>query len=79
MNFGESFRKVRVERNMTQNELAEKIGFTQQFISDIELGNRPPSAKILKAMAEDSDLNCTADEILGVEKLNDVRGVFENE
>lgn len=77
MSLGESFRKARVKRNITQKELAEKIGVNESMIAQIENGYRPPSAKILKATAE--NIGCSADEILGVEKLNDVRGVFQNE
>ena len=49
------------------------LGCTKQAISDIERGYRPPSAKIVKAMAECT--GCSADEILGVEK----KGEDENE
>jgi DNA-binding XRE family transcriptional regulator len=69
----ESFKLARTAKNLTQTELAKLIGCTKQTISDIERGYRPPSAKIVKAMAECT--GCSADEILGVEK----RGEDENE
>ena len=69
----ESFKLARTAKNLTQTELAKLIGCTKQTISDIERGYRPPSAKILKAMAECT--GCSADEILGVEK----KGEDENE
>lgn len=62
----ESFKLARTAKNLTQTELAKLIGCTKQTISDIERGYRPPSAKIVKAMAECT--GCSADEILGVEK-----------
>lgn len=69
----ESFKLARTAKNLTQTELAKLIGCTKQTISDIERGYRPPSAKIVKAMAECT--GCSADEILGVEK----KGEDENE
>lgn len=69
----ESFKLARTAKNLTQTELAKLIGCTKQTISDIERGYRPPSAKIIKAMAECT--GCSADEILGVEK----KGEDENE
>lgn len=66
MNIGESFKLVRTTRNLTQVQLAEKLGISDKMISQIENGFRPPSAEILKNMAE--CLNCSADEILGVER-----------
>ena len=62
----ESFKLARTAKNLTQTELAKLIGCTKQTISDIERGYRPPSAKIVKAMAECT--GCSADEILGVEQ-----------
>ena len=62
----ESFKLARTAKNLTQTELEKLIGCTKQTISDIERGYRPPSAKIVKAMAECT--GCSADEILGVEK-----------
>ncbi len=66
LNIGESFKLVRTTRNLTQVQLAEKLGISDKMISQIENGFRPPSAEILKNMAE--CLNCSADEILGVER-----------
>ena len=60
MVLSENFKLARTAKNLTQTELAKLIGCTKQTISDIERGYRPPSAKIVKAMAE-----CTV-------KINDV-------
>lgn len=73
----ESFKHVRTSKNLSQAELAEMVGCTKQNISDIERGFRMPSAKVIIAMAK--KLDCTADEILGIEKLNNVRGILKNE
>ena len=66
MNFGESFRKARLDMHLTQAQLAEKIGVTDKMISQVERGERGPSAAMLKNIAE--RLNYSADKVLGVEQ-----------
>lgn len=49
---GESPIKVfREYRNISQQELADKIGKSKQYISEIERGNRKGAAKTLKDIA----------------------------
>ena len=43
--------KARTERNLTQKELAEKIGIKQSNISRFESGNYNPSLEFLKKIA----------------------------
>ena len=66
LNFGESFRKARLDMHLTQAQLAEKIGVTDKMISQVERGERGPSAAMLKNIAE--RLNYSADKVLGVEQ-----------
>lgn len=73
MLIAESFKNTRIRHELTQVQLAEVLGISDKMISQIENGFRPPSAEILRNMAE--QLGCTADEILGVEK----RGEDTNE
>lgn len=40
---GKTIRELRLERNMTQAELAEAGDFHRNFISDLERGNKQPS------------------------------------
>lgn len=51
MTFGELIRKLRDDRDLSLREFASKLGCSAPFISDIELGRRFPSEKILKDMA----------------------------
>lgn len=44
--------EVRVKHDLTQEELAEKIGKTSQFISNIETGKRKPSLSTLLNIAK---------------------------
>lgn len=43
---------ARIEQNLTQKDLAEKTGINQADISKIENGNRNPSIKMLKRLAD---------------------------
>lgn len=46
MNFiGESVRKLRLNKGITQDELAKKVNMSSSRISSIELGNADPTAK----------------------------------
>lgn len=40
---GQNVRRIRSARQMTQEELAERSGFSQQYISDLERGRRNPT------------------------------------
>lgn len=44
--------KARIEQNITQEELAEKIGTRQSNISRLEGGNYNPSLRFLKKLAK---------------------------
>jgi transcriptional regulator with XRE-family HTH domain len=51
MTLGELIRRLRDERDLSLREFAAKLGCSAPFISDIELGRRYPSEKVLKDMA----------------------------
>jgi transcriptional regulator with XRE-family HTH domain len=40
---GENVKRLRIKRGLTQEQLAEKSGFTQQYLSDLEKGKRNPT------------------------------------
>ena len=50
---GEKIRELRDEKDLSLRELAKKIGISAAFLSDIELGRRYPSDKILLRIAEE--------------------------
>lgn len=57
MNLGEKVKKRRLELNLTQEELAKKMGYSSRVsINKIELG-RPVSQKIIARLAETLDLS----------------------
>lgn len=62
----EGLKRKRLECNMTQTELAEKVGVTQGAIWQWENGKADPSLENLKKMA--TFMGCTIDELLGETK-----------
>jgi transcriptional regulator with XRE-family HTH domain len=54
--FGRHLRQLRVERNMTQETLAEALNKTPEFISNIERGINAPSFETLEKLETALDL-----------------------
>ena len=52
MNIGNSIRKLRIEKSLSQGELSKKCGLSQNSLSQIELGNKYPSSKNLKKICK---------------------------
>lgn len=48
----EALRLLRVFHDMKQGELAEKLGLSKSYISEIENGNRTPSLDVIEKYAE---------------------------
>jgi transcriptional regulator with XRE-family HTH domain len=55
-------KKMRTKSGLTQKQLADRLGVKQQNVSDWERGERSPSAKNLKKLAE--ILNCQIDDLV---------------
>ena len=62
---GKRIRTIRQERNMTQEQLAEKVGVGVTHISHIETGSGIPSLQVLIDII--NTLDCSADELLCIE------------
>lgn len=60
--FGEVLRALRTEKDVTQEELAEKCNYDRVFISNLERGVRLPSLKTVFRIAK--ALDCNASEII---------------
>ncbi len=60
---GMRLRKVREERKMTRETLAEKVDLSVNFIADVEYGNKSPSIRKFYSLIQALDTN--ADYILG--------------
>ena len=48
---GRNVRRIRQERGWTQEQLAERSGFTQQYLSGLESGQRNPTIVSLYELA----------------------------
>lgn len=64
---GRNVRAVRQAKGMTQEQLAERSGFSQQYISDLERGRRNPTIVSLYELAV--ALKSTPVELLQPERL----------
>lgn len=63
---GDSIRKIRQSRNLTQEKLASLLHVTPQAVSSWEIGRTLPDAERIIDLAHVFD--CSADEILGINK-----------
>ena len=61
MKLGESVKKLRDDKGMTQESLAEAVGITTSMIGHIEIGLKVPSLAVALRLAE--VLNSTVDEM----------------
>lgn len=60
--FAERIKKLRHQRNLTQEELAELANLSVVYISNVECGKRVPSLDTMLTLCE--ALYCTPDELL---------------
>ncbi len=66
MALADNIRNARQTGNLSQGELAEKLGVHQTYVSMIERGLNLPSLEQLDRMADIFD--CTTDQLLGRDK-----------
>jgi transcriptional regulator with XRE-family HTH domain len=59
---GKKIKVMRIKRGLTQKQLADRLGVKQQNVSDWERGERSPSVKNLKKLAD--VLNCRIDDLI---------------
>jgi transcriptional regulator with XRE-family HTH domain len=62
--FGQRLRELRIARNLTQGELADRCGSNRPFISNLERGVKVPSLTMILRLAE--ALKCRACELVDV-------------
>ena len=71
-NFGQRLREVRKSKNLTMEQLSEKIKKSHNFLGNIERGESVPSLETLIALA--NELEVSTDEL-----LQDYLNVYTNE
>lgn len=52
MKIGEALRLIRVLNNLTQKDLAQELGISDSYVSEVERGNREPSFTVVQKYAE---------------------------
>lgn len=52
MTSGEKIRNIRIQKNLSQKQLAEKVRMSEPAIRNYELGNRTPSQKQIELIAD---------------------------
>ena len=62
MSFAENVKRLREQQNLTQKELAERIGITQPTIAQYEMGIKVPTIIVGAKLAE--QLGTTCEELL---------------
>jgi transcriptional regulator with XRE-family HTH domain len=72
LTFGEKIRKLRDDLDLSLRQVANKIGVSAAFLSDVELGRRFPSADKLELLAK--ELHVSVDEL----KKYDFRNEADN-
>lgn len=60
---------MRKAKKLSQSQLAQMVGITQPFMSEIEKGRKKPSIEVLEKLCH--VLECSADYLLGITKDRD--------
>lgn len=79
MNFGEKLKMLRTGQNLTQQQLATRLGVQKSVVSYYESGERTPSTDVLIKLAR--VFHTTIDYLLDVkrERVIDVSGLSESD
>ena len=67
--FGRELRKLRQQRGLTQEKLAELVDLSVPYISHLERGTKKPSLEVLTRLAE--SLGVTVDQLLTGNQVTD--------
>lgn len=57
MNIGNALKDIRKGKKLTQKELANKIGISNTYLSEIENNSRKPNIDLVKTIADALDVN----------------------
>ena len=79
VDFGNTLKTLRVKKNMTQAQLAQKLGLIKSVISAYETGLRLPSYDVLIHISK--IFNVSTDYLLGLERKQeiDLSGLSDDE
>lgn len=77
MSFGNNIKKLRIENNMTQKDLADKLNLSRPTIGRYESDERFPDRDVILEIAK--IFNITTDALFGLEIKNNTNKVMEPE
>lgn len=79
MNMGEKLKSLRIEKKLTQKQVADRIGLAISAVSSYESGTRYPSYGVLVKLAR--IFHVSTDYLLGMTDIRniDVTGLSDNE
>lgn len=79
VNMGEKLKSLRIEKNLTQKQVADRIGLAISAVSSYESGTRYPSYDVLVKLAR--IFHVSTDYLLGITNTRniDVTGLSDNE
>ena len=79
VNMGEKLKSLRIEKNLTQKQVADRIGLAISAVSSYESGTRYPSYDVLVKLAR--IFHVSTDYLLGITDTRniDVTGLYDNE
>lgn len=79
MNIGDKLKNLRIEKKMTQKQVADRIGLAISAVSSYESGSRYPSYDVLLKLAR--IFHVSTDYLLGVTETRniDVTGLTDHE
>lgn len=69
MSFGDNLKKARLEKGLTQEELAKMIGVAKSTLTGYERGNREPDVLKIKKLAKILDID--ANTLIGIEIISE--------
>ncbi len=70
VDFGDRLKTLRIKNNLTQEQLAHRLGLTKSVISAYETGSRMPSYDTLITISR--IFKVTTDYLLGVDRKNEI-------
>lgn len=72
----EKLKQLRLEKGLTQSQLARRLGVSASAVGMYEQGRREPDGAALARMA--AVLECSTDELLGVKRPNELGDVIDS-
>ena len=76
MTIGQKIKDLRIQKSMTQKELANILNISQQALSHYEMGDRDISLELLKKICVIFDI--TSDELLEIETREERNKIISN-